>query len=139
MNVLRSKCALRSLGAATLLSLLANTPGVAQVTVAVSPGSATEGAPASLDISVTSTSGTKPAALEWTLAYSRNDLIDMRLQAGPAATSAGKSLSCGSAAGSVRCVVWGMNTNAISGGTIATASFNVASHAASASALQITE
>ena len=104
---LRRRCQLQSLATTVVFCLLTQGAILAQVTVKVASGSAIAGAAASLNISLTSSSGTAPAAVEWTLDYSSSDLTGMTLAAGSAATSAGKSLSCTSTTGSARCIVSG--------------------------------
>jgi hypothetical protein len=136
---LRRKCRVRSLAALAVFWLLAQSAILAQVTLKVAPGSAVAGGADSLNISLTSGPGGAPVAVQWTLNYSNSDLTGISLQAGPAATSTGKSLSCAPSAGSVRCIIWGMNTNIIPNGAIATANFIVSRQAAASSALQITE
>ena len=112
--------------------------GLAQVRVSVASGSAVAGGAASLNISLTSGTGGAPAAVEWILNYSANDLSGLTLQAGPSATAARKSLSCGTNSGSIHCVISGVDAATVANGVIATAKFTVSSKAAASSALQIT-
>lgn len=66
---------------------------------------------------------TRPAALRWDLNYSPLDFSTVNLTPGPAVTDAGKTLSCVSrAAGSIVCVVAGMNANVMQDGVVATVS-----------------
>ncbi len=110
----------------------------AQTAVQVEPGTAVAGGSGSLNISITSTSSSASTALEWTLSYSATDISNMNLTAGAALTSAGKSLSCASGTGEVRCIVWGLNTKAIPNGVLATATFAVSLHAPTSLALDLT-
>ena len=109
----------------------------AQTTVKVTPGPAVAGAYGTASLSVASSTAV-PASMEWTFAYSPTDLSNVRLAAGAAMTSAGKSLSCATTTGQVRCIAWGLNTKLIPNGVLATATFNVSARAASTSPLQIT-
>ncbi len=72
-------------------------------------------------ISLTSSGGAQPAGLEFSLGYSSN-ISGVTVSVGSAASSAQKSVSC---TGNT-CVIYGVNQNAISAGTVATATFQVA-------------
>ena len=64
-------------------------------------------------------SGTAPAGLEWTIAYSPAQISAISITPGPAATAALKTLSCASAPGAVTCILTGLNTNALGSGPVA--------------------
>lgn len=53
-------------------------------------------------------------------------LTNVSVSAGPAATNAGKTISCGYGASSVTCLVWGMNATVIPDGPIALVTFQIA-------------
>ncbi len=112
--------------------------GLAQTTLSVVAGSAIAGGDGSLSISVTSTSGYAPAAVEWTLGYSAATLGSLKFQTGAAATAAGKSMDCRFTPGSARCLVWGMNDKTIANGVVARLSFAVSSRATSSSPIGLT-
>jgi hypothetical protein len=109
-----------------------------QTAIKVEPGTAMAGGSGSLNISIASTSSSASTALEWTLSYSATYISNMKLAAGAALTSAGKSLSCADGNGQVRCIVWGLNTKPIPNGVLATGTFEVSLHAPSSLALEIT-
>jgi hypothetical protein len=71
-----------------------------------------------------------PAAMQWTLGYASADFSSVTITAGPAAAAAGKSVSCYSVTGSLRCVASGMNANVIADGVLATASLTLTGHVA---------
>lgn len=109
-----------------------------QTAIKIEPGTVVAGGSGSLNISIASTSGSALTALEWTLSYSATYISNMKLGAGAALTSAGKSLACTDGTGQVRCIVWGLNTKAIPNGFLATATFAVSLHAPSSLALELT-
>jgi len=111
---------------------------VAQTTLSVVPGSAIAGGTGSLSISIASTSGYAPAALEWTFVYSASTFGDITLEAGAAAAADGKTVACAYSTGSVRCIAWGLNNKTISNGVAATVSFAVSPQAAATSTVQLT-
>ena len=111
----------------------------AQTGIKVVPGTAVAGGSGSASITINSPSSTSdPSALEWTLTYSTSALSGMKLTAGTALSSAGKSLSCSSGTGQVRCIIWGENTKSIPNGLLATANFVVSLHAPASSTLGLT-
>ena len=127
----------RLAGAAFIL-WAAQIPALAQLSLNIGSLLITPGKPASVNISMNSSSGTLPSVVQWTLNYSSTNLAGMSLQPGSAAVSAGKTLSCASRTGSVSCVVWGINQNTVPNGVVATANFNVSPTASSSTTLQVT-
>lgn len=127
----------RLAGAAFIL-WAAQIPVLAQLSLNIGSLSIAPGSPASVNISMNSSSGTLPSVVQWTLNYSSTSLSGMSLQPGSAAVAAGKTLSCASRTGSVSCVVWGMNRNIVPNGVVATANFQVSSTASSSTTLQVT-
>jgi hypothetical protein len=102
------------------LALLSSCGGLAQgVTLNLSSASGTPGTTVSLNITLFS-SGTQPAAVHWTLNYSSVDFISATVSAGAAATAASKQITCNNSTGSSTCVLWGVNSNTISNGVVAT-------------------
>lgn len=75
----------------------------------------------------------------WTLAYSTADISNVSVTAGPAATAAGKTISCSpNGTGRYVCIASGMNAAAIGSGTLASASFTIAGNtSATSTAIQI--
>ena len=87
--------------------------------LSVSSGSATPGTTVALSIALNGT-GTAPTGLQWTLKYATADITSATIAASAASTSAGKQITCTSSAGSSMCMVWGINSTAISNGVVAT-------------------
>ena len=72
------------------------------------------------------------------MTYSPTDFSSAGVAAGAAAAQAGKSVSCQSQTGSLRCILWGLNSGPIPNGVVATVSLNVSpSTSDSSSAVQI--
>ena len=92
---------------------------MAQNSLSVSPAAGVLGTQVTLDIGLTGTAGNLPSAVEWTFSYSTTDFSAVSWSAGPAASAAGKSISCSSLAGTSTCVVWGSNQTSINDGTLA--------------------
>src|SRR5207245_8688674 len=84
----------------------AASPAVAQqATVSLGSGSAVPGGTVILGVSLTTSGGAQPAALQWTMTYSASDVTGVNVTAGISAIAASKSVSCSSKAGSPICVV----------------------------------
>jgi Domain of unknown function (DUF4082)/Cohesin domain len=93
--------------------------------LSLSPASGTTGSTVSLPLAYVS-NGTQVAGLQWTFSFAAADFTDVSVTAGPAATGAGKNLTCNAAAsGQYICLASGLNTTTISDGTLATATFTV--------------
>jgi hypothetical protein len=107
--------------------------------IQIVPGTAVAGGVGSASITINSpSSSSDPAALEWTLTYSTSALNSLKLTAGAALTAAGKSLSCASGTGQVRCIIWGSNETLIPNGILAAVSFAVSLSAPASSTLGLT-
>ena len=85
-----------------------------------------------LYLNLTSPSGSEPATVQWTLTYPAGAVASISASPGTAATNASKTLSCHAASGAYSCLVWGMNSNAISNGTVALVSISLAAGVSSA-------
>ena len=85
------------------------------------------GGTVSLYLSLKSPSGSQPAAIEWTFAYSPSDLAGVSVSAGAAATAGGKSLLCAGSPGSYTCLLTGLNANIIRNGVVAVLTATVVS------------
>jgi len=83
-------------------------------------GSGTAGATVSIPINLTS-SGAQIVGIQWTFSFS-SDITGVTVFAGPSAANAQKSVSCSG----TRCLVFGFNNNVVADGTIAIATFQVA-------------
>jgi len=110
-----------------------------EASLSASSGSAMPGGTAALNLSLNSTPGSEPSALQWTINYPAADFSALSVTAGPAAQAAGKSISCSSGAGTSTCLLWGMNSTPISNGVAAVAAFTVsATTSSTSSAVQMT-
>ena len=98
------------------------------VALSVGSVSAIAGTIVSLPINLTSSGGAQAAGLQWSFPNS-SDITIITVTAGPAATNAGKSLTCSAN----NCLLVGFNSTAIGDGTVATASFQIASNPSTAS------
>jgi len=68
---------------------------------------------------MSSTTGTSPAAAEWTLNYPGVDFSSATVTAGPVAVASSKLVSCSAGMGSATCVLWGDNELTIANGVAA--------------------
>jgi uncharacterized protein (TIGR03437 family) len=100
-----------------VLFLLANT-GKAQVALSLASASARPGSTISLDLTL-SADKTSIADLQWTLNYVPSDIASLTIAVGPAGASAGKTVWCASAPGTVECLLTGLNQNIIASGVVA--------------------
>ena len=92
-----------------------------QVALTIASGAGTPGATVNLNLQINST-GMQPASLQWTMNYAAADVTSINVTAGAVATAAGKSVSCNIvSAGTLNCIVFGLNSTPISNGVIATA------------------
>ena len=80
----------------------------------------------SLSLTLTS-SGERPAGLQWMLSYAPADVPSVSIAAGTALTAAGKTLNCSAAPGSLTCLAVGMNSIAIPDGVVAAVTVTLAS------------
>ena len=64
----------------------------------------------------------------WGMSYPAADFTSVQLSAGPAAVSAGKSISCNPASGQVMCILSGLNAT-MPDGVVAVATFSIAANA----------
>ncbi len=97
----------------------------AQSTLALSSAAVPPGGATALNLSLSSDPSNQPAALEWTFSYPTASVATLSVDAGPALSAAGKSVSCSAGANSYTCVAWGLNSNPISDGVVATVSLTL--------------
>ncbi len=111
------------------LATLAANAAAQSPSLSVSGATGVPGATVTLDVSL-NPGGTLPASVQWDLTYSTSDLslVTGTYDAiGTAGSGAGKSVDCNSiSAGDVRCIVSGININAIGSGVLATLTFTIA-------------
>ncbi len=105
-----------------LPSLLAAEMAVAAaqgISLGVSSATGNPGSSVLLNLSIAPTGNTLPSAFAWTLNYSLADVSAVTVTPGPVAALAGKSISCSQAIGSLRCLLWGLNSIPIQAGIVA--------------------
>src|ERR1035441_9695651 len=94
----------------------------AQTSLALSSATVPLGAAAALNLSLSSPTLSPTLAIQWTFNYPAASLGSLTVAAGPALSSAGKTVSCAAGVNSYSCIAWGMNSTAISDGVVATLS-----------------
>ena len=99
--------------------------------LALSSALTSPGGTVSLNLSLTSTAGSQPAGVEWTLIYPSANIVSIVATAGAAATSAGKSIFCAGSPGSYTCLLTGLNPNIIQNGVIAVVNVTISASATS--------
>lgn len=103
--------------------------GAQQFALSLNSASASPGSTVTLNVSALASGGAKAAALQWTMNYPAV-LSSLSTEAGPAASAAGKSVSCAVNSGSTTCVAFGMNANTLGDGVVARTTFRIANEAA---------
>jgi len=91
----------------------------AQSCLVLSPAAVSSGGIALLNLSLYTSPGTAPAAVQWTFQYASSNVRSLTVDDGPALTSAGKTAMCSGNADAYNCLAVGFNSNAITGGVIA--------------------
>jgi hypothetical protein len=94
-------------------------PANGQAILALSSGAAPHGSPAALNLILTGVIKDAPASLQFKLVYVPADFSAVEVSAGPTAKEAKKSASCRPAAGTLTCLIFGMNTTTIRNGIVA--------------------
>jgi len=94
------------------------------VALSLGSGSAIPGRSVSLNLSLATSGGAQPTALQWIIAYPASAISSVSVTPGAAATAASKNVTCSSRTGSTICVVFGANDDALSNGVLATATLN---------------
>ena len=121
----------------TIAGLFAAACGLASAQqVALSLGSArlTRGQSISLDLSLATSGGAQPTALQWTMAYPASAVASVSVTPGAATTAASKNVKCSSGTGKTVCIVFGMDDGAVGNGVLATATLNLTTGTAVSSA-----
>ncbi len=116
---------LRLFAGGVLTVASSNLVSAQQVALSLGSGGAPPGGSVNLTLSLTSTGGALPTGVQWRLPYPMTSISSVNFTAGPAATGAGKTLSCANNAGWVDCVLFGVNATAIPNGVVATAAVTV--------------
>jgi hypothetical protein len=79
--------------------------------------------------------GSPAAGVMWTLGYSEAQFASVTIDTGSSATGAQKSIQCSdTGTGRITCVAWGLNTNSIPDGQLASITFQVSNTAQGTSA-----
>src|ERR1019366_7322592 len=95
-----------------------------QQALSLSSASTTPGSNAVLTVSTSANGGVQPAVLRWTMKYPA-DVTGIDVTPGPAAASAGKTVTCSYGAFAATCLAWGDNATVIPDGPLATATFQI--------------
>ena len=120
----------------SVLALLAAPVFGQQGTLSISSSLAAPGSSAVLTVSTSANGGVQPAILRWTMQYPA-DVTAVDVTPGPAATSAGKTVTCFYGVSAATCLAWGDNAMVIQDGIVATATFQI-SAASRNSAIPVT-
>jgi chitodextrinase len=84
------------------------------------------GGSVSLNLSLNTTAGTGPSGLQWVVQTAPADVTSVSVVAGPALTTAGKTVFCGGGNGTVTCLAIGLNASPIANGVVAIVNFTLA-------------
>ena len=95
-------------------------PVNAQTCLMLSSAKALPDGTGSLDLSLNSSSGPPPAAVQWTFRYSSSAIRSITVDDGPALLSTGKTTFCAEDAAAYKCLITGADTKTIPNGVIAT-------------------
>ena len=115
MNILFSRPVLITAFIAITCSI-----SLAQSSLSLSSATTSPGSTVTLNLNLTSPTGSSPSSLQWTLSYPTAAVTSISVLAGPALTSASKSITCSASSGSYVCLAAGMNNGGISNGIVAT-------------------
>jgi hypothetical protein len=91
----------------------------AQTCLVLSPTSISKGGAAMLNLSLYSSPGTAPAAVQWTFQYASSNIRSLTVDDGPMLAPAGKTVMCAGEAAGYNCLAVGLNANTIASGVIA--------------------
>ena len=120
----------------TALLLASSLP--AQDYLSLSGGSTAPGGVVSLDLTLSSAAGSEPAGVQWSFTYAPANIQSVSVVAGPAATAASKAVTCAGASGTYTCIASGDSATPIQTGTVAVATFQLASTVASSVPVNMT-
>jgi hypothetical protein len=102
------------------LPILLGTSGLtAQTCLVLSPAPGASTGTALLKLSLYSSPGTPPAAIQWTFQYASSNIHSLTVDDGPMLTAAGKMAMCAGNAAAYNCLAVGVNKNTIPSGVIA--------------------
>ncbi len=109
----------RSISGLLAASFLLNAAEPAPLSLGVSSASGAPGTNVTVNVSLTSPAGSEPSALQFRLNWPVAQITSATVAAGASAVAAGKNASCTSAAGSVTCLLWGVNATEMANGVVA--------------------
>jgi hypothetical protein len=119
------------------LGCFAGAASAQQVSLGLGSGSTNPGGQVTLNLALTNSGGGLPVSIEWTMTYPPSDIVAVTAAAGGAATQALKSIDCQSSSGSTTCIAYGMNTNSILDGSLASLKFQLGTASAVTIPVQI--
>jgi len=111
---------------ASLLSARVSFGQTGPDSLALSSGTAAANGSVSLNLALTSPSGSQPSAIQWTVTYPPANVVGISVTAGAALTAAGKTLSCNGASGAYTCEASAENAGIISNGSVAVVNLTMA-------------
>lgn len=100
-----------------------------QTSLTLSSASLVQGSRTSLSLSLASTSGSRPAALQWVLMFPPTDVTAISAVVGISGKQAGKTVACQPGAGSYVCLLSGLNNTVLPDGVIAVVNVTTSSTA----------
>src|SRR6266542_3661419 len=110
----------RAAGVIAVVALLSMRIAQGQtVSLALASGAAAADGTTSLNLRLTSEGGNGPSALQWTFAFAAGDVVSVSAAAGPAASSAGKTLNCLAGNGTYSCLLYSMDAAVVPDGVVA--------------------
>jgi hypothetical protein len=113
-------------GITALFCLAAEASNAQTAELSVSGDAIWAGSPAMFTLSLRSTSGPTPAAIQWNLEYSPSVITAVRIDSGTAVVAAEKTVICAPNAAGQVCLAMGFNANVISDGPVAVVSATLA-------------
>jgi len=125
----------------SLAALLAVCPVLAaaeEVALTLSSGEGAPGGVVNLELSVSAAGNSLPAALQWTIDYSPDDIAAVEVAAGPVALFADKTVVCNPMPGSIICIAYGLNLHPILDGVVATIQLTLSATANTSTELKLT-
>jgi hypothetical protein len=102
-----------------MFGVLAEAAPAQTAELSLSSGTIWSGSPATLTLSLRSTSGPTPAAIQWNLEYSPSVITEIRIDNGAAAVTGDKAIFCAENQRGQTCLAMGRNANVIPDGTVA--------------------
>ena len=108
----------------SILALMVSPVLAQQGALFINSATAAPGSNAVLTVSTSANGSIQPAVLGWTMQYP-SDITGVVVTAGPAASNAGKTVTCSYAVSSATCMAWGENSMVIQDGPVATATFQI--------------